>query len=105
MSVRRLETVKAAERTSENSVIEKRQRREGLILRGRRHTAIDSERREKCDYIGFVEILRMPPPVKANESANPMDVRRLRPPTIAPFAQPAANHLHQPQLELWRRRR
>ena len=101
----------------QNSLVEKRNRVQGLILGRGSHVSIDRQMTQKSLDFRLPHLPRMPPARKSNEAADPMDVRLLGPNAVmaksdhppglvneTPRPETILNHAH-PLIHTCKRRR
>src|SRR6187200_2580150 len=93
----RCDAIDGSEWSTYNVRVQKRQSRQRLVLSRSGHALFDRESRQKLTHLGGPELGGVAPPVRANEPADPVDVRLLRSTAVPPLAQRSTHEFHEPE--------
>jgi hypothetical protein len=96
-----LDPIDSRQRPFDYMIIQERERREGLVLRGRRDSFIDGERRQESSHILLSKLARVTPARRDDVATNPMDIGFFRAPTVSTLAKTPSHDLHQAKPAIW----
>src|SRR6476469_3342111 len=94
---RRGDPIHSPEPSLHDTVEEKHQRSQRLILSGRGNALLDRQRRQEYAYLLLGHLPRMSAPVEADEAPNPVHVRLARARTEPCLLETSADDLHESQ--------